>query len=228
MLRIILGQWLAGVGPCPPVWQAGSGSVGHGVDLLVVVQGLPVAEALAAAVALEGPLLGVPALVLLQQRLHGEALRALDAAVEPLPGCAGTRPSRPAAPQLHPMDALVFLEVVLLDEALAAGRAAVGPLPGVDALVDDEVVLEAEGLAALGADEGALPGVVLLVPGEAGLLAEALPAQDALELLPRRLLLLFFQAQRCEYILNLWGQIPYKSMGSNPIQIYGVKTHLNI
>jgi len=90
------------------------------------------------------------------------------------------------------MDALALLEVMLLDEALAAGRAAVGALPSVDAVVLVEVGLLVEALPAGRALEGTLARVQALVPQQRGVVGRALPARRADEgavALPRLALL---------------------------------------
>lgn len=131
-----------------------------GVDFLVAVERLFVAEVLPADGALVGGLPGVHPPVLKQVVPPDEALPALGALVRPLPG----------------VDALVadgFGEVAEVLPAVGARQRPVA-LSRVELLVQDEAHLQAEALLALGAGVGSLHHVVDLVPDKAVLEAGAL------------------------------------------------------
>lgn len=137
-----------------------------GVDFLVAIQGLFVAEVLPADGALVRRLAGVDPPVLEQVVPPDEALPALRALVRPLPR----------------VDALVpdgFGEVSEVLPAVGAGQRPV-TLPRVELLVQDEAHLQAEALLALRAGVRPLHHVVRLVPDEAVLESGALLRVGAL------------------------------------------------
>jgi len=137
-----------------------------GVDFLVAVEGLFVAEVLPADGALVGGLAGVDPPVFEEVVPPDEALPALGALVRPLAG----------------VDALMadgFGEVAEVLPAVGARQRAVA-LPRVQLLVQDQAHLQAEALLALGAGVGPLHHVVHLVPDQAVLETGALLPVGAL------------------------------------------------
>lgn len=131
-----------------------------GMDFLVAIQRLFVAEVLPADGALVGGLPGVDPPVLEQVVPPDEALPTLGALVRPLP-C---------------VDALVadgFGEVTEVLPAVGARQRPVA-LPRMELLVQDQAHFQAEALLALGAGVGSLHHVVHLVPDKTVLETRAL------------------------------------------------------